>query len=96
MAGVGGIITAAVRVRAHERALVRVRPPVPLPIDPAQAAGVGRLIMNVRDVLQVHEAGPSSLLIGTHMEAINHGVLTRSALRTFAEQRCLLRPILFT
>lgn len=53
----------------------------------AQAAGLGRLIMNASDVLEVHKAAPSAVLVGTHMEAVNHCVLTRSALRTFAEQQ---------
>jgi L-ascorbate metabolism protein UlaG (beta-lactamase superfamily) len=53
----------------------------------AQAAGLGRLIMNASDVLEVHRAAPTAMLIGTHMEAVNHCVLTRSALRTYADQQ---------
>ncbi|CAN7295170.1 MBL fold metallo-hydrolase [Bosea sp. LjRoot237] len=53
----------------------------------AQAAGLGRLIMNASDVLEVHRAAPSAMLIDTHMEAVNHCTLTRSALRSFAEQQ---------
>ena len=34
----------------------------------------------------VHEAAPAATLIGSHIEAVNHTVLTRSELRTFAEQ----------
>lgn len=49
--------------------------------------GLGRVIMNASDVLEVHNAAPSATLIGTHMEAVNHCVLTRPALRTFAEQQ---------
>ncbi|MEO8076173.1 MAG: MBL fold metallo-hydrolase [Acidobacteriota bacterium] len=53
----------------------------------AQAFGLGRLIMNAADVLEVHKAAPAATIVGTHMEAVNHCVLTRSALRTFAEQQ---------
>ena len=52
----------------------------------AQVFGVGRVIMNASDVLEVHKAAPSATLVGTHMEAVNHCVLTRAALRAFAEQ----------
>ena len=52
----------------------------------AQAAGLGQLIMNASDVLEVHKTAQSAILVGTHMEAVNHCVLTRSALRTFAKQ----------
>ncbi len=51
----------------------------------AQAAGLGQLIMNASDVLEAHNTAPSATLVGTHMEAVNHCVLTRSALRTFAK-----------
>jgi L-ascorbate metabolism protein UlaG (beta-lactamase superfamily) len=52
----------------------------------AQAAGLGQLIMNASDVLEVHKAARLATLVGTHMEAVNHCVLTRTALRTFAKQ----------
>ena len=53
----------------------------------AQVFGLGRVIMNASDVLEVHKAAPSATLVGTHMEAVNHCVLTRAGLRTFAEQQ---------
>ena len=52
----------------------------------AQAVGLGKLIMDAADVLEVHKAAPSATIVGTHMEAVNRCILTRSALRTFAEQ----------
>ena len=52
----------------------------------AQALGLGRLIMNASDVHEVHKAAPGAVLVGSHMEAVNHCVLTRSALRSYAEQ----------
>lgn len=53
----------------------------------AQVFGVGRVIMNASDVLEVYKAAPSATLVGTHMEAVNHCVLTRAALRAFSEQK---------
>lgn len=53
----------------------------------AQAFGVGRLIMNASDVLAASKAAPSATLLGTHMEAVNHCVLTRAGLRAFSEQQ---------
>ena len=45
----------------------------------------GSIIMGTEDVLSVHKATPETLLIATHMEAVNHCVLTRAELRAFAE-----------
>jgi L-ascorbate metabolism protein UlaG (beta-lactamase superfamily) len=53
----------------------------------AQAFGLGRVIMNAADVLEVHKAAPAAMLVGTHMEAVNHCVLTRTQLRTYAQQQ---------
>lgn len=44
----------------------------------------GGIIMGTDDVLRVHQAAPGTLLIASHMEAINHCVLTRAELRAFA------------
>lgn len=53
----------------------------------AQAFGLGRVIMNASDVLEVHKAAPSATLVGTHMEAVNHCVLSRAGLSRFSEQQ---------
>ena len=45
----------------------------------------GSIIMGTEDVRSVHQASPGTLLIATHMEAVNHCVLTRAELRAFAE-----------
>lgn len=39
------------------------------------------VIMGTDDVLSVHKAAPETLLIATHMEAVNHCVPTRAELR---------------
>ena len=47
----------------------------------------GAIIMGTEDVLRVHQAAPEALLIASHMEAINHCVLTRAELRAFAASK---------
>lgn len=44
----------------------------------------GGIIMGTQDVLSVHKAAPEALLIGSHMEAVNHCTVSRSGLRAFA------------
>ncbi|MFC1458477.1 MBL fold metallo-hydrolase [Microvirga arabica] len=59
----------------------------------AYVFGVGSLIMGTQDVLAVHKAAPQALLIGSHMEAVNHCVLTRGALQAFADREGFLDKI---
>ncbi|MBO0134208.1 MBL fold metallo-hydrolase [Agrobacterium burrii] len=44
----------------------------------------GGIIMGTQDVLSVHNAAPETLLIGSHMEAVNHCTVSRAELRAFA------------
>ncbi|WP_081161728.1 MBL fold metallo-hydrolase [Ensifer aridi] len=44
----------------------------------------GGIIMGTQDVLSVHRAAPEALLIGSHMEAVNHCTVSRADLRAFA------------
>lgn len=44
----------------------------------------GGIIMGTQDVLSVHKAAPDTLLIGSHMEAVNHCTVSRADLRAFA------------
>lgn len=46
---------------------------------------VGPIIMNKEDVREVCRAAPEALVIATHMEAVNHAVLTRAELKRFLE-----------
>ena len=70
-----------------EEALARHQPEViVLNSGNAQIPGGGPIIMGAADVKVVHDAAPAATLIGSHMEAVNHTVLTRSELRIFAEQ----------
>ncbi len=51
----------------------------------AMSSGVeGGIIMGTEDVLSVHKAAPNTLLICSHMEAVNHCTVNRADLRRFA------------
>ncbi|ABP58740.1 MBL fold metallo-hydrolase [Enterobacter sp. 638] len=51
----------------------------------AHIIGFGPIIMGQEDVLNVHFLLPQARIVATHMEAINHCLLTRSALREYAD-----------
>ncbi|WP_421566945.1 MBL fold metallo-hydrolase [Ochrobactrum sp. EDr1-4] len=73
----------------HERvatALKTHRPDVAiLNTGYAMVVGIeGGIIMGTQDVLSVHKAVPETLLIGSHMEAVNHCTVSRADLRAFA------------
>jgi hypothetical protein len=50
--------------------------------------------MGTEDVKKVHDAAPAATLIASHMEAINHCVLTRAELREFAERNGISQRLL--
>lgn len=60
----------------------------------AQVEGMGSIIMGKEDVYEVHRAVPDSLLVATHMEAVNHAVLSRDELRRFAEEKGMADQLL--
>lgn len=45
------------------------------------------IIMGTADVLSVHHAAPETILIASHMEAVNHCTVTRAELRAFARSK---------
>ncbi len=51
----------------------------------AHVIGFGPIIMGQQDVLNVHFLLPQAHIVASHMEAINHCLLTRSALREYVE-----------
>lgn len=51
----------------------------------AHVLGFGPIIMGQEDVLNVHFLLPQAKIVATHMEAINHCLLSRRALRDYAE-----------
>ena len=52
----------------------------------AQWIDLGPILMGPQDILAVHRAAPEARLIATHMEAVNHCVLSRADLRAFSEK----------
>lgn len=50
----------------------------------AQVLELGSIIMGQQDVYEVHKAAPQATLIATHLESVNHALLTRNDLRRFA------------
>lgn len=48
--------------------------------------GLDPIIMGEEDVREVHRAAPKATLIASHMEAVNHCILSRADLRAFAEK----------
>lgn len=51
----------------------------------AHVLGFGPIIMGQEDVLNLHFLLPEAKIVATHMEAINHCLLTRSALREYVD-----------
>ncbi|TCZ51446.1 MBL fold metallo-hydrolase [Roseicella aquatilis] len=52
----------------------------------AQIPVLGSIIMDAEDVRKVYDAAPRAALVASHMEAVNHSVLTRAELRAFSER----------
>lgn len=50
----------------------------------AHVIGFGPIIMGAEDVLKTHFTLPDAQIVATHMEAINHCLLTRAALKDYA------------
>jgi L-ascorbate metabolism protein UlaG (beta-lactamase superfamily) len=51
----------------------------------AQVPGLGSIIMGKEDVRKVYEAAPQAMLVASHMEAVNHSLLSRQELREFSK-----------
>jgi len=52
----------------------------------ATVIGLDPIIMGPSDVLAVHRAAPNATLIASHMEAVNHCILSRADLRAFSKR----------
>ncbi|POP44654.1 hypothetical protein CHU32_15790 [Superficieibacter electus] len=73
-------------VPAVEAALRQYQPEVVvLNAGWAHIIGVGAIIMGSEDLLRTHRIVPQARIIATHMEAINHCLLTRAALREYVD-----------
>jgi L-ascorbate metabolism protein UlaG (beta-lactamase superfamily) len=60
----------------------------------AQIIGLGSIIMGKQDVFKVHEAIPGGTIVASHMDAVNHGMLSRKELREFLEEKGMTPRVL--
>lgn len=60
----------------------------------AQVVKFGSIIMGKEDILRAHVTLPNAKIIATHMEAINHCILTRKELRDFVEDHKISESVL--
>lgn len=51
----------------------------------AHVIGYGPIIMGKEDVLKTHVVLPQAKIVATHMDAVNHALVTRKELRDYAE-----------
>ncbi len=50
---------------------------------------IGRLIMNLDDVESVCKKAPNAIVIATHLDSVNHALVTSDDVRTFANEKSL-------
>lgn len=50
---------------------------------------VGRLIMNLQDIENVCRKAPDSTIVATHLDSVNHALLSSDDIRTFTAQKHL-------
>jgi len=50
---------------------------------------LGRLIMNLSDVEKICQAAPKSIVVASHLNSVNHALLTRKDIIEFADERGL-------
>jgi len=60
----------------------------------AQVPGLGKIIMDQHDLAMVAQAAPQAVIVASHLEAVNHCVLSRADLRRFVEQQGLRGRVL--
>jgi L-ascorbate metabolism protein UlaG (beta-lactamase superfamily) len=60
----------------------------------AQIVGLGSIIMGKQDVFEVHRAAPAATILASHMEAVNHGMLSRKELREFLDEKGMTGRVL--
>jgi L-ascorbate metabolism protein UlaG (beta-lactamase superfamily) len=60
----------------------------------AQVPGLGAIIMDQHDLARVARAAPQATIIASHLEAVNHCVLSRAALRAFLDKEGLRGRVL--
>lgn len=60
----------------------------------AQVIGLGSIIMGKQDVYEVYQAAPVATIIASHMESVNHAILSRRELRDFLDANSMTQRVL--
>lgn len=60
----------------------------------AQIDGFGAIIMGKEDVLRTHQLLPQATIVASHMEAVNHCILSRQELREYVDQHGIQNSVL--
>lgn len=82
-------------VKPYVKTLQRFEPDVVvLNIGDAHLDEFGPIIMGARDALRTLQALPETTVVASHMEAINHCLLTREELRTFTHEHGIKDKVL--
>ena len=53
------------------------------------AVPLGRLIMNLSDVEKVCQAAPHAIVVASHLDSVNHALLTRKDVKVFVNEKGL-------
>lgn len=59
----------------------------------AQVDGYGAIIMGTDDILRTHQVLPDAVVVASHLEAINHCLLTREEIREFVQQKGIQQSV---
>jgi L-ascorbate metabolism protein UlaG (beta-lactamase superfamily) len=59
-----------------------------------QVLGFGSVVMDKDDVYQVFQAAPGATIVASHMEAVNHAMLSRAELRGFLDEKGMTERVL--
>jgi L-ascorbate metabolism protein UlaG (beta-lactamase superfamily) len=60
----------------------------------AQVLGYEPIIMDKKDVYEVYKAAPKATIIASHMESVNHAMLSRTELREFLSEKNMTQRVL--
>jgi len=60
----------------------------------AQVLGYEPIIMDKKDVYEVYKAAPKATIIASHMESVNHAMLSRKELREFLSEQGMTQRVL--
>lgn len=60
----------------------------------AQVTGLGSIIMGTQDLHEVYRAAPQATVIASHMEAVNHAVLSRQEMREYLAENDMTHRVL--